>query len=129
MAPLTAQQEESNDRIQASTRALSSLTPTVELIRKRAEAMQEYIDETLTPECFEDGEVSEHLQKVRELIMELAECPGRDDFQLKIPAKAKAEEENAGNNNNDNGNNNNNNGNNNNNNNNGNNNANNNANN
>merc|ERR1719333_979686 len=114
MTPLTEQQEESNTRIQASTRALSSLMPTVELIRKRAEAMQEYIDETLTPECYEDGEVSEHLQKVRELIMELAECPGRDDFQLKIPAKAKAEEENAGNNNNNNnGNNNNNNGNNN----------------
>merc|ERR1719171_2066332 len=93
MAPLTAQQEESNDRIQASTRALSSLTPTVELIQKRAEAMQEYIDETLTPECFEDGEVSEHLQKVRELIMELAECPGRDDFQLTIPVKANDEDD------------------------------------
>merc|ERR1719335_2021191 len=103
MAPLTAQQEESNDRIQASTRALSSLMPTVELIRKRAEAMQEYIDETLTPECYEDGDVSEHLQKVRELIMELAECPGRDDFQLKIPAPP------AGNNNNNDGDNNNNN--------------------
>merc|ERR1719515_626790 len=95
MTPLTEQQEESNDRIQASTRALSSLMPTVELIRKRAEAMQEYIDETLTPECFEDGEVSEHLQKVRELIMELAECPGREDFQLTIPAKGKAEEKDA----------------------------------
>merc|ERR1719240_1988647 len=115
MTPLTAQQEESNDRIQASTRALSSLMPTVELIRKRAEAMQEYIDETLTPECYEDGDVSEHLQKVRELIMELAECPGRDDFQLKIPAEAPAAPPAGNNNNNNNGDNNNNNNNNNNN--------------
>merc|ERR1719420_1911742 len=93
MAPLTAQQEESTVRIGASSRAIQALTPTLELVKKRAEKLQEYIDETLTPECYEDGDVSKHLQEVRELIMALEECPGRNDFKLKIPEKKIEEEE------------------------------------
>merc|ERR1719335_1758560 len=54
-----------------------------------------HIDDTLTPECDEAGEVSKVVQRVRDLIISLDECPGRKDFKLKIPPveEKKAEEE------------------------------------
>merc|ERR1719161_1478690 len=91
MTPLTAQQVESTEKIEASSRALGELSPVLDLAKKRAEKMQEHIDETLTPECYEGGEVSKHLETVRDLIMALGECPGRNSFSLKIPTKKEEE--------------------------------------
>merc|ERR1719408_1136462 len=44
-------------------------------------------------ECKDTEEVSEHLQRVRDLIKSLEECPGRDDFKLKIPEDTDEENE------------------------------------
>merc|ERR1712224_805509 len=47
--------------------------------------LQAHVKDTLTPECEEASEVSKYLQDVRDLIISLQNCPGRDDFKLKIP--------------------------------------------
>jgi len=85
LVPLTAQREQCVERITAATDAISALTPVLDTTKTRTERLQEHIDEALVPECFEASEVSETLMKVRELILLVEECPGRDDFTLKIP--------------------------------------------
>jgi len=46
--------------------------------------VRKYIDE-LNGTCEVTDEVSKHLFKIRGLITELQECPGRNDFTLTIP--------------------------------------------
>lgn len=38
--------------------------------------------------CEETEHVTEHLKKVRDLLKSLQECPGRDDFRLRVPGDA-----------------------------------------
>jgi len=98
MVPLVAQRDQSAGRIEYSAAALAATEPVLALVTDRAEELREHIKETLTPECKEAGEVTEMLQKVRELIMSLSECPGRDNFRLKIPSDEKDEEDDNNNN-------------------------------
>jgi hypothetical protein len=85
MVPLASQREQATERIESSSAALAALEPVVQLVDKRAERLQVHIKEDLTPECEEASEVSKTLQRVRELILSLERCPGRDDFRLQIP--------------------------------------------
>lgn len=85
MVPLVAQRDQSAGRIEYSSAALAANEPVLILVTDRSEQLREHIKETLTPECNATGEITEMLQKVRQLILSLSECPGRDDFTLKIP--------------------------------------------
>jgi len=85
LVPLTSQREQASARIEYSTQALAMLQPVLNLLKGRVEKLQEHINETLTPECKEAAKVSETLNAVRELIISLEKCPGRNDFRLKIP--------------------------------------------
>lgn len=85
MVPLTSQREQAASRIEYSNSALVMLEPVLNLLKDRVQKLQEHINDTLTPECADATKVSETLQVVRELIISLEECPGRNDFKLKIP--------------------------------------------
>lgn len=85
LVPLVAQRDQAAARIEYSEQALAALTPVLELIKQRTETLQVHIDQVLTPECSEADVVSKYLQLVRELIISLNECPGRNDFKLKVP--------------------------------------------
>jgi hypothetical protein len=87
MVPLAAERDQSSGRIEYSAAAVAATEPVLVLVDDRAEQLREHIKEKLTPECKEAGLVTEVLQKVRELIISLSECPGRGDFHLQIPAE------------------------------------------
>lgn len=87
MVPLVSEREHASSLIESSTQELSALTPVLQLVGDRAEKLSEYIEESLTLECAEANLVSEALEKVRELILLLEECPGRNDFKLEIPTE------------------------------------------
>jgi len=86
MVPLVAQRDQAAGRIEYSTQALAALQPVLNLVKDQAEKISVRIKEVLTPECQEASAVSRHLEKVRELIVSLEECPGRQQFNLKIPS-------------------------------------------
>lgn len=85
LVPLVSERERATLKIRSSTQSLASVTPVLNLLEERVEKLSDHIENFLTPECAEAKEVSEVLEKVRELILVLEECPGRNDFKLKIP--------------------------------------------
>jgi len=85
LVPLVTQQEQTTARIERANDAVDSLKPALEVVKGRATKLKDHIDEELTPECFEAGEVSKVLAHIRELIMLVEECPGASGFKLKIP--------------------------------------------
>jgi len=85
LVPLVAERERASQLIESSSNSISVLEPVLDLIDARVEKMSDHIYNDLTPECAEAKEVSEALTKIRELILLLEECPGRNDFKLKIP--------------------------------------------
>jgi hypothetical protein len=87
LVPLTSQREQASARIEYSTQALAMLEPVLNLLKNRVEKLEKHIEETLTPECKEASKVSESLQAVRDLIISLEKCPGRNDFKLQIPGE------------------------------------------
>jgi len=87
LVPLTAQRDQASARIEYSTQALAMLEPVLNLLKDRVDKLQKHIEESLTPECKEAAKVSDALNAVRELIISLDRCPGRNDFQLKIPGE------------------------------------------
>lgn len=86
MVPLVTERERASSLIESSTQALSGLSPVLELVGERVEKLSDHIENALTPECAEAKQVSEALEKIRELILLLEECPGRNDFKLEIPS-------------------------------------------
>jgi len=95
LVPLTAQRERAASLIESSSASLAALDPIMDLVDTRVEKLSNHIYDVLTPECAEAKEVSEALEKIRELIQMLEECPGRNNFKLKIPpteAQADAED-------------------------------------
>lgn len=90
IVPLVGQREQSSSRIEDSTQALANMKPVLAFVENRAEKLQAHIDLSLKPECSEAAEVSQALQTVRNLIASLEECPGRNDFKLKIPSEGSA---------------------------------------
>jgi len=88
LVPLIAQREHAASLIETSTQSLAALDPILDLVDRRVEKISSHIYDVLTPECAEAKEVSEALTKIRQLILLLEECPGRNDFKLKIPEEA-----------------------------------------
>eukprot|EP00746_Dinoflagellata_sp_MGD_P074109 gnl/MRDRNA2_/MRDRNA2_29979_c0_seq2.p1 gnl/MRDRNA2_/MRDRNA2_29979_c0~~gnl/MRDRNA2_/MRDRNA2_29979_c0_seq2.p1 ORF type:complete len:516 (-),score=122.32 gnl/MRDRNA2_/MRDRNA2_29979_c0_seq2:74-1621(-) len=86
LVPLVAQRDQAAGRIEYSSSAIAALQPVLEQVDTRVEALKKHIEGFLMPECEEAGEVSKYLQDVRDLIISLQKCPGRDDFTLKIPS-------------------------------------------
>jgi len=93
LVPLVSAREHASSLIESSTNAIAALDPLLDLVDMRVEKLSKHIYNDLTPECAEAKEVSEALQKIRELILLLEECPGRNDFRLKIPKEEPLSEE------------------------------------
>jgi hypothetical protein len=85
LVPLISQRERASSLIESSTQSVAALQPVLDLVDSRVAKMTEHINVVLTPECSEAKEVSETLAKIRELILSIEKCPGRNDFKLKIP--------------------------------------------
>merc|ERR1719420_331314 len=85
LVPLVSQRDIAIEKIEVASQAIAALEPVLNLVKSKAEKLRTHISETLTPECTEAGEASKLLVRVRELIISLEECPGRNDFKLKIP--------------------------------------------
>jgi len=85
LIPLAAAREQQTARIEHANDAIAALEPVVNMLKSRIERMKDHIDEVLTPECMEAGEVSEVLQNIRDLITMVEECPGGGKFRLAIP--------------------------------------------
>merc|ERR1719301_507632 len=85
MVPLVSQREQATGRIASSSEALAALEPVLHLLENRVEKLEKHIKEDMTPECKESKEVSKVLKQVRDLILSLEKCPGRNNFHLLIP--------------------------------------------
>jgi len=85
LVPLVAALDRAASMIETAEESLVAIDPVLDLVDERSEKMSTHIYDVLTPECAEAKEVSEALEKIRELILLLEECPGRNDFKLKIP--------------------------------------------
>lgn len=86
MTLVTKRQEHASLQVTA-THALAALNPTLDNLRSKADRMKKYIKRQLTPECKNADKATEHLVAVRELILSLDKCPGKDQVDLKIPGK------------------------------------------
>jgi len=85
LVPLAAAREVATARIEHANEAIAALEPVVQMLKDRIAKLIEHIDEKLTPECMEAGEVSKILTNIRELIVMVEECPGQGNFRLQIP--------------------------------------------
>lgn len=101
IVPLVSQRDSIVEKINSASHAIVALEPVMKVVKMKAEKLRTHISKTLTPECKEADQASKLLVQVRELILSLEECPGRNDFILKVPSKeaiaqaAKAMEEEA----------------------------------
>jgi hypothetical protein len=89
IVPLTSQRETAAGRIEYSTQALAMLEPVLHMLERRVEKLEQHIKLTLTPECQEAAKVSSTIKVIRDLIISLEKCPGRNDFRLQIPPENK----------------------------------------
>merc|ERR1719235_1530015 len=85
LVPLAAAREVATARIEHANDAIAALEPVVTMLKDRIAKLIDHIDEKLTPECMEAGEVSKILANIRELIVMVEECPGQGNFRLQIP--------------------------------------------
>merc|ERR1719387_1797233 len=85
MVPLTSQRDQAAARIQYANEAIAALNPVLALAREREEKLSNHVKDTLNKECEDAAEVSDELQKIRDLILDLEKCPGQQDFALVIP--------------------------------------------
>jgi len=92
LVPLVSERERASSLIESSTQSVAALQPVLEMVDARVTKLTDHISAVLTPECEEAKEVSEVLAKVRELILSLEKCPGRNDFKLKIPEEVTPED-------------------------------------
>jgi hypothetical protein len=78
--------------ITAAKDTIHELEPLLNNGKEETEALEKYLEKTLSRMCTEDANVTEHLKAVRRLIMSLEKCPGRNDFKLMIPGQHKENE-------------------------------------
>jgi len=78
--------------ITAAKDTIHELEPLLDNGKEETEALEKYLDKTLSRMCQEDENVTEHLKAVRRLIMSLEKCPGRNDFKLIIPGQHKEQQ-------------------------------------
>jgi len=87
---LDATIQESTNAINRAQELLNALNPLWLDAKKGLQKVQDHMKE-LEDSCAKEDDVSEHLQRVRDLIMSLEKCPGRHDYQLQMPASADEE--------------------------------------
>jgi len=83
-ADTTAEMRDATRNIQMAKDVLSAVNPLLDNARKESEALTAHL-EVLKSNCQLDDDVTDHLTRVRELIMSLEDCPGRNDFRLEVP--------------------------------------------
>merc|ERR1719161_1211130 len=86
LTPLVSVRESTVEKISVASQAIAALEPVLALVKDKVEKLETHIKKTLTPECETAGEASKMLIKVRELIISMEKCPGRNDFKLKVPS-------------------------------------------
>lgn len=80
----SAEMRDSTRNIQMAKDVLSGINPLLNNARAEASSLTTHL-EGLKDTCQLDDDVTIHLTRVRELIMSLEECPGRNDFRLEVP--------------------------------------------
>jgi len=70
--------------IHEAQRRIAELEPQLHDVEHATTRMRKYLKE-LNKTCELDKDVTKHLAKIRGLIIELEECPGRNDFTLTLP--------------------------------------------
>merc|ERR1719311_497564 len=65
------------------------LRPVVDNLKNSAGSLEKHIKGIMTPECEETAAVSKTLNTVRQLIISLEKCPGKNDFPLVVPVISK----------------------------------------
>jgi len=87
---LDSQIQESTNAINRAQEILNALNPLWVDAKKGLKKVQDHMKE-LEDSCAKEDDVSEHLQRVRDLIMSLEKCPGRHDYMLTMPESAEDE--------------------------------------
>merc|ERR1719379_1213304 len=80
--------EDSTTAINRAQEILNALNPLLIDAKKGLKKVTDHMKE-LEESCAKEDDVSEHLQRVRDLIMSLEKCPGRHDYMLEMPESAK----------------------------------------
>jgi hypothetical protein len=76
--------ETAAEKIHFAQLEIAKLEPRLHDVEHAVVRMRKYIDE-LNDTCEVTGEITKHLALIRGLIIELQECPGRNDFTITIP--------------------------------------------
>merc|ERR1719263_2572494 len=76
--------KEATDSIAKAKETIEGLEPVIEETQESIDTLRKYIKE-MEEECKTDEDLSEHLEKIQDLITDLKECPGKNDFVLDIP--------------------------------------------
>lgn len=84
LVPLAQQRERSTLRSEEASKSISSLSPVLQAVQEHLDSLRPQIEE-LRQECLEADEVSQHLQAVRSMILNMESCPGKNTFDLAIP--------------------------------------------
>jgi hypothetical protein len=78
---------DSTNAINRAQEIINSLNPLLIDAKRGLKKVQDHMKE-MEEQCANEDDVSEHLQRVRDLIMSLEKCPGRHDYTLEMPASA-----------------------------------------
>jgi hypothetical protein len=84
LAAANADIKEATRNVEVARDSLELLEPLEVNGKKEAELLEAHILD-LNDTCETDEDITEHLQKVRDLIESLIQCPGRNDFKLMVP--------------------------------------------
>jgi hypothetical protein len=76
--------KEATDNIANAKETIEGLEPVIEETQESIDTLRKYIKE-MEEECKTDEDLSTHLEKIQDLITQLEECPGKNDFVLEIP--------------------------------------------
>jgi len=76
--------KDATDSIAKAKETIEGLEPVIEETQESIDTLRKYIKE-MEEECKTDEDLSEHLEKIQDLITDLKECPGKNDFVLTIP--------------------------------------------
>lgn len=79
--------QKATKNVQAAKDTISALQPLLDTAKDEIARLEKHLH-SLKTTCKVDSQVTEHLKKVRLLIESLNRCPGRNDFQLVLPAGA-----------------------------------------
>merc|ERR1712182_130827 len=85
VAPMLEQRQDSASRIQSATGAIADGQASLTLSKDHVSKLRAHVHET-KGQCAESEDATEHLEKLRALIMNLEDCPGGHDFPLTLPS-------------------------------------------